>query len=165
MMNSSDLLAWCLSALALLPCIVCVITWVYVLVMAQIMRSSTAHETDREEIEKRYSLVFHDDLIGMARGAMRQLVRGLFWPLVLLVVWYFFCTASEQQTVLFLMSCLALLNGGMWLLARAADVIMQLMARTKVAAMHKLRQAFGVSNAKHMITLVLTVIIYWLLTL
>lgn len=165
MLNSTQLLSCFIGAVALIPCGICLIVWVYVLAMALFMRGATAADTDAQSIAARYALVFHDDLHTAVAQALRQMATGLLGALLLLTLWYFFAGPQELAQVRMLLGYLLLLGGGMWLLARFLGVIAVLSARTKTPAMGRLVRALEAGRGLHALMCVLTVAVNWLLTL
>lgn len=165
MMNSTLLLTVFIAAVTLVPCVLCLIVWGYVLAMAGFLRSATAADVDPQEAGARYGLVFHDDLCATVTDAVRRMVLGLLAGLVLLTVWYFFAAVGEQARVMTMLNALAVLSGVMWLLSRLVEVITGLMARTKTLATSRIRKALRTAGLWHILIWLLTIAACWVLTL
>ncbi|MDD7175521.1 MAG: hypothetical protein PUH70_10720 [Clostridiales bacterium] len=151
--------------LMIAPCVINLIVWVYVLLMALITRGRTSRETDRSLINARYGIALHDDLIAVVSGSISSQVKCFFCTLVLIVAWYFFCYSSELSRVLMLLTHLLVLNLGMLVLNRVFCLFMQLAVRTQVDAVGKLKAAMWNCFPLHIIVLILTFTANWMMTL
>lgn len=164
-MTSSVLLTVLLSALVITPCVVNLIVWVYVLAMALIMRRGTSGETEASQISARYGLVFHDDLMKVVSGSNSAQAKSFFGALALLVLWFFVSPANDMPHVKLLLAILLLISLGMLVLNRVFNVLTQLAVRTQVSVTAKLKLAMKTGMLLHIVVLLLTFVVYWVLML
>lgn len=164
-MTSSILLTVLLTALVITPCVINLIVWVYTLVMALIMRRGTSGETEASEISARYGLMFHNDLMKVVSDSNSAQMKSFFGALVLLVLWYFICPVNDMPHVRLLLVILLLISLGMLVLNRVFNVLTQLAVRTQMSTTAKLKAAMKTGMLLHIIVLLLTFIVYWVLML